>query len=148
MSCNFERPTQFSQEALDSKLIAPDGTETDLGTILEKHKDKVIFLDLWASWCKDCLLAIPDLKALQRDFPDVEYIFLSYDRSMSAWRSSMKRYGLNGEHYYVPSGWDGPLGDFIRLNWIPRYMVIDKDGTIKLFKATRAKDQSIKDALL
>ncbi|MBT8268960.1 MAG: redoxin family protein [Flavobacteriaceae bacterium] len=143
-----ETPTQFSEEALDSKLISLDGSETDLRSVLTKNKEKVVLIDLWASWCRDCIVAFPDIRAMQEEYSEVEFIFLSYDKSVSAWKNSLNKYQLKGQHYYVPSGWDGPLGDFVRLNWIPRYMVINKDSSIKLFKATKARDQRIKDALL
>ena len=32
-------------------------------------------------------------------------------------------------------------------NWIPRYMVIDEQGDITLFKAKKATDKRIKEAL-
>ena len=43
----------------------------------------------------------------------------------------------------MQSGWKGPFGEFLDLDWIPRYLVIDKQGNIKLFKATKAKDKNI-----
>ena len=42
---------------------------------------------------------------------------------------------------------DGEFVNFINLNWIARYMVIDETGEIKLFKATDASDEKIKEAL-
>jgi hypothetical protein len=42
---------------------------------------------------------------------------------------------------------DGKFVDFINLNWIPRYMVIDETGEITLFKATNAADKKIKEVL-
>ena len=42
---------------------------------------------------------------------------------------------------------DGEFVDFINLNWIPRYMVINESGEITLFKATNAADKEIKEAL-
>ena len=41
----------------------------------------------------------------------------------------------------------GEFVDFINLGWIPRYMVIDAQGKISLFKATSASDSAIVEAL-
>ena len=41
----------------------------------------------------------------------------------------------------------GEFVDFINLSWIPRYMVIDAQGKITLFKATSASDSAIVAAL-
>ena len=29
----------------------------------------------------------------------------------------------------MQSGWKGAMGTFLDLDWIPRYMIIDKQGT-------------------
>ena len=47
----------------------------------------------------------------------------------------------------MQSGWKGPFGNFVALDWIPRYMVVDKDGNIKLYKAIEADDTKIKNIL-
>ncbi|NNF73556.1 MAG: TlpA family protein disulfide reductase [Flavobacteriaceae bacterium] len=147
-SCNWERPTEFSEGVLNDELITISGNSTTLNQVLEANKGKDILIDIWATWCKDCMVGFPDVRDLQKQFPDVQFIFLSVDRNANAWKRGVEKYQLKGEHYYIASGWDGVTGDFVRLNWIPRYMVIDKNGKIKLFKATKATDKRIKDALL
>ena len=47
----------------------------------------------------------------------------------------------------MKSGPDGPFRKFLNSNWIPRYLVVDKQGNIKLFKAKKASDSRIKEAL-
>ena len=54
---------------------------------------------------------------------------------------------MKGHHSFIKEGSNGPFADFLNSNWIPRYMVIDVDGSIKLFKAKKATDKRIKDAL-
>jgi hypothetical protein len=41
----------------------------------------------------------------------------------------------------------GALGKAIDLNWIPRYMVVGKNGTIKLYNAIKADDKKIIEAI-
>jgi hypothetical protein len=41
----------------------------------------------------------------------------------------------------------GVFGKSIKLNWIPRYMVVDKAGKIALFKAIEADDEKIAETL-
>ena len=145
--CNFERPTQFSNEALNDAFIGLDGNSVTFQSILDENAGETILVDVWASWCKDCIVGMPALKALQQEFPNVKFLFLSLDRSVSGWKNGIMKYELEGMHYYMQSGWDGPFGEFIRMNWIPRYMVVDPQGTITLFKATKIIDKRIKDAL-
>jgi hypothetical protein len=90
---------------------------------------------------------MPKIKALQKEYKDVTYIFLSLDRTQDAWKNSIKKYNVNGEHYYMQSGWDGPFGEFVDLDWVPRYMIIDAEGSIKLFEAVKVNDKRIKQSL-
>ena len=129
-------------------LVELDNSKTTLRDVLYYNKGKKILIDVWASWCKDCIVGIPKIKELQKEFPDVIFLFLSVDRSATSWKRAITKYNLIGEHYNLPEGMkDGEFVDFINLNWIPRYMVIDETGEITLFKATNISDKSIKDAL-
>ena len=148
VSCNSDKPTQFSEEANLEMLIGLDNSKITLREVLYQHKGKKILIDIWASWCKDCIVGVPKIKALQKEYPDVAYLFLSVDRSKPSWKRAINKYNLVGEHYNLPEGMDdGDFVNFIHLNWIPRYMVIDEEGEITLFKATDASDETIKKAL-
>ena len=57
-----------------------------------------------ASWCKDCIVGFPKIKELQKEFPDVVFLFLSVDRSNASWQRAIKKYNLVGEHYNLPEG--------------------------------------------
>ena len=146
-SCNIEVPTQFSEEALNDTFISLEGDSITFNDILETYKGQTIVIDIWASWCADCIKGMPKLKALQEEYTDVNYIFLSLDRSETAWKKGIKKYNVVGEHYYMKSGWDGAFGEFVDLGWIPRYIIVDKTGAIKLFKAVKADDKRIKENL-
>ncbi|GAA4960692.1 TlpA disulfide reductase family protein [Algibacter aquimarinus] len=147
LSCNTETPTQFSEEVLNDVFITLDGDSIVFKDILENHKNQDLVIDIWASWCGDCIEGLPKLKALQNEYTDVTYIFLSLDRTEKAWKNGVKKYKIDGQHYFMKSGWNGAFGNFVDLDWIPRYMVVDKTGTIKLFEATKADDKRIKENL-
>ncbi len=146
-SCNTETPTHFSEDALNDTFITLDGNSVAFKDILETHKGKTLVIDIWASWCADCIKGMPKVKALQEEYKDATYIFLSLDRTEEAWKKGIKKYNVVGENYYMQSGWEGPFGEFVNLDWIPRYMVVDAEGNIKLFKAVKANDKRIKQIL-
>ena len=147
ISCNFETPTQFSEAALNDLFTSFEGEEVSFSSILESHKGKTILIDVWATWCRDCIVGMPIERALQQEFPEVSFVFLSLDRSEAAWKQGIKKYNIQGDHYFMKSGPDGPFREFLNSNWIPRYLVVDKQGNIKLFKAKKASDSRIKEAL-
>jgi len=142
-----EAPTQFSDAVLNDTFITLNGNDIQFRDILKKHEGKQTVINVWASWCKDCIVGMPDLKALQDEFSNTDFVFLSVDRNEATWKRSIKKYDLIGDHYFLPDGQKGVFGDFMNSNWIPRYMVIDKQGNIKLFKAKKANDNKLKEAL-
>lgn len=136
-------PTQFSEAALNDTFLGLDGNTVPFKDILKQHEGKTVFIEVWASWCGDCLKGMPKVKEIQEQHPDVTYIFLSLDRNEMDWKNGIKKYQVNGEHYFMQSGSEGPFGEFLDLSWIPRYMVVDKLGNISLFNAEKATDKRI-----
>lgn len=147
LGCNLEKPTQFTTEALQDTFTDLNGNSMPFEEILTQYKGQTILIDVWASWCQDCIVGMPIVKKIQKEFPNVVYLFLSEDRTETAWKRGIQKYKIEGEHYFMTNGPDGPFADFLNSNWIPRYMVIDKDGKIKLYKAKSATDKRIKEAL-
>ncbi len=147
LSCKAQEPTQFSQEALNDTFITLEGKTVTFKNILEQHKGQLIVIDIWASWCKDCIAGMPKVKALQEANNDVVYVFLSLDKTQDAWKKGIEKYKVAGAHYFMQSGWEGPFGKFINLDWIPRYMVVDKTGNIALYKAIEANDANLQSII-
>ena len=134
----------FDKAALDDKMIATDGTETTFRQVLEQYKGKTVVVDVWASWCPDCVKGMPKVKALQEKFPEVTYLFLSYDKTPESWKEGIAKNNVVGEHYLIGSAWKGgTFSEAIKLDWIPRYMVLDTEGNVALFKAIEADDEQL-----
>jgi thiol-disulfide isomerase/thioredoxin len=140
LSCQNRVETQFSEAALNDALLTLNDDSILFKSILEKHQGKTVFIDVWASWCKDCLKGLPSVKALQTEHPEVDFVYLSLDKTQKAWKKGIKRLEIKGDHYFMKSGWKGAMGTFLDLDWIPRYMIIDKQGKIKVFKAIETTD--------
>jgi thiol-disulfide isomerase/thioredoxin len=134
-SCSNAQKTAFSKEALSEKLVALDGSEIAFQSILEKYKGKTIVLECWASWCGDCVKAMPKIKELQANNPDVVYVFLSCDKTSDKWKEGIEKHELKGDHYLIKDGQKGSFGKSIDLDWIPRYIIVNKNGGISLYRA-------------
>jgi len=142
-----EDDVAFKKEALENKLITADGSQMAFGEILKKYEGKTIVIDVWASWCSDCVKGMPKVKALQQQFPDATYLFVSMDKTPEAWKKGIDKHSVVGEHYLAADGMKGVFGKAISLDWIPRYMVVDKTGKIALFKAIEADDEKLIETL-
>ena len=140
LSCQNRVETQFSEAALKDEFVTLNGDSVLFKTILEKHLGNTVFIDVWASWCKDCLEGLPSVKELQQKHPEVDFVYLSLDKTQKAWKKGIDRLEIKGDHYFMQSGWKGAMCTFLDLDWIPRYMIIDKQGSIKVFKAIKTTD--------
>ena len=149
ISCTNAQEKQFSEEALNGQITNLEGTEIAFRDIIEKHKGKTILIEVWASWCSDCVKAMPKLKEIQKENPDVDYVFISMDKSFEKWNEGIKKHEVEGDHYWVndEKGMKGSFGQSIDLDWIPRYIVVNKEGSIDLYRAIEKDFDKITKAL-
>lgn len=139
--------TSFSKEALSQNLLATDGNQVTLKKILKKYKGKVLIIKIWASWCSDCVKAIPKVKELQANNPDASYLFLSADKTADKWKIGIEKHELKGDHFMLTDGMKGVFGKAIDLDWIPRYIIVDKTGKIVLYRAIETDFDKINETL-
>lgn len=148
INCEAQDKVTFSPQALQDTFLPLKGGPVTFKEILEAHKGKTILIDIWAGWCRDCIVGMPIVKELQKDHPDVVFVFLSIDKDLPSWKNSIKRFGIeNGEHYFSTGGWNSPFNKSIDLDWVPRYIIVNPEGKMSLFKATKASDLHIKKTL-
>lgn len=141
--------TGFAAAALNAEFITLEGTKTTFQHIIEQTKGHAVLIDIWATWCPDCIKAFPEAQKIHDQFPDVKYVYLSLDKTEQAWKEGIEKYNLNGEHFFLndEKRMKGEFGKAIHLNWIPRYIVLDKEGYIALYDATEKSFEQIIDTL-
>lgn len=145
IACQAQDKTEFGKEALEAKMTSVEGKEIAFKDILAQYKGKVVVIDVWASWCPDCKKGMPKVHDLQKQFPNVKYLFLSYDRVDEKWKQGIESFNTKGgDNYHVGTSMkEGAFSKDIKLDWIPRYMVVDKNGKIALFRAIEADDEKL-----
>lgn len=148
-ACSNAQKSEFSTEALSEKVVAYDGNEMQFQEILDKQKGKVVVIEFWASWCSDCVKAMPKIKALQAENPMVDYVFISLDKNAEKWKSGIEKHELKGQHYWISDidGMKGSFGKAVNLDWIPRYIIVDKNGKIALYRAIETDFDKINSTL-
>lgn len=136
----------FSKEVLMQEFIGLDNKSINMQQILDINRGNVVVIDIWASWCKDCIKAFETTRQIQQDFPEVTFVYISADKTEQSWKEGIGKFNLNGQHYYIPNGegMKGSFGKSIDLKWIPRYIVIDKDTKVALYDATEKNFDDIR----
>ncbi|WP_291129180.1 TlpA family protein disulfide reductase [Flavobacterium sp. UBA7682] len=147
--CSNAQKTEFNKESLDKKLTTTDSTEVSFETVLKNQKGKVTVIEIWASWCSDCVKAMPKVKEMQVNNPKVDYVFISMDKAFDKWKAGIEKHELTGKQYWVndPKMMKGEFGKSIDLDWIPRYIILDKNGKIVTYRAIETDFEQINATL-
>lgn len=148
-------PKEFSQEALSQPIYNTTGEKFTIAEVLQQNKGATLVLDIWASWCKDCVASMPKIAKVQQQFPKVKFIMISVDEQEQKWKEGIDKFvkpsGVKAEQYTFNTGWKkgkpNDFIDFIGLDWIPRYMVIDKTGKIIYFYSQTITDEGLLQVL-
>ncbi len=108
---------------------------------LSDFKGKYVYIDLWASWCGPCNMEIPYLQELERTLDNdmVEFVAISIDEDVRAWKATLTRNKMTGHQFIAPS----ELPILLKLRSIPRYMILDKEGKVLYSNAPRPSSGAI-----
>ncbi|HOK38107.1 MAG: TlpA disulfide reductase family protein [Bacteroidales bacterium] len=98
---------------------------------LSDFKGKYVYIDVWASWCGPCRTEIPYLKVLKEKFKNknIAIIGISVDENRNDWLNFLESQNLAGIQLYA-GGWNNDLVNFFKINGIPRFILLDKEGKI------------------
>jgi len=143
--------TEFSSIALKDTVQNVDGQTITIKDVLHQYNGKVVVLDLWATWCGDCIVGMPKLKDLKDKNHDVQFVYFSMDKTEEAWKKGIEKYNIQGDHYYMGNNWKSEFSTSIDLNWIPRYIILDQNGKIAKYYSVKAEDPDVQltiDSLL
>ena len=90
---------------------------------------------------------MPYLKELEEKFADAQIVFLglSVDKDKSAWEKMVSEGGMTGVQLYLGTG--SSFQEAYRIESIPRFILLDKDGMIVSNDMSRPSDASTADAL-
>lgn len=140
---------QLPDSVQNTTLVSLNGTSTTLSEILEQYQGKKILVDFWASWCRDCVASVPKYKEFRKKTKKqkIIYLLLSVDKDNSKWKASIAKFKIKGEHFRFVQGWKNPFSNYVDLDWIPRYLILDEEGKIIQPKSVHIDDDSLIEAL-
>jgi thiol-disulfide isomerase/thioredoxin len=121
-------------------------SNTTFKDVIAKYKGNVIYLDFWASWCGPCKGEMPFSLEMQDYFKgkDVAFVYFSSDKDSVAWKQMIKILQISGDHYRVSKKIYKEYNKLYNVRYIPRYMIIDKNGKTVDDKAKRPSDLTVR----
>lgn len=127
----------ISPAQYEFRLIDREGNLLD-GSSLQ---DKVVFINLWATWCPPCIAEMPDIDRLYDHFKEqegVRFLMISLDEDFNKAIRFVEKKGFDFEIYRFAS----PIPDVYQSQVIPTSFVISPDGDIVVKKEGMAKYNS------
>ena len=109
--------------------------EKILRKLIEPYQGKLIYVDIWGTWCAPCRENLKEswrVREALKDY-DIIYLFLANKSSDEAWKSVISEYNLTGPncvHYNLPADQQSAIERYIGVNGYPTYKLIDKQGVI------------------
>jgi thiol-disulfide isomerase/thioredoxin len=113
--------------------------------VIKKFRGNVIYVDFWASWCQPCKKEMPYSHELQKTFQGKKVVFLyfSTDKNPSAWKNAVSELKLTGQQYLASPEVRQQIIKEFNLQYIPRYILIDKNGKVANDNAKHPSDPDV-----
>lgn len=126
----------------DFSFVDMEGKERKLS----EFKDKIIYLDLWASWCGPCINTFktktPDFEKKLRNREDVVLMYISIDEKPESWKNYLDKNPMRGVHLFAGRGFEADIMRYFKVWGIPRYLIIGKDNKLVSPNAPRPGDEA------
>ena len=103
--------------------------------ILEPYKGRIVYLDIWGTWCGPCKANLKESWRVKEQLKnyDIVYLYLCNGSTDESWKNVIKEYNLTGPncvHYNLPKEQQSAVERYLNVNSFPTYKLIDKQGNI------------------
>ena len=123
-------------------------------TSLSDLKGKYTYFDIWATWCGPCIVEIPHLKTLEKQYhgKNIQFVSISVDdanrsgsfeKAKLAWKQMIADKNMGGIQLFSDSSWYSDFIQAYQIKGIPRFILLDPDGNIVSPDAPRPSDPSL-----
>lgn len=147
------KPENKNDSLISSKLglfLVKDelDNELNLKKIINKYNSEYYLLDFWASWCAPC---IKDSKLIHNMLlpNNLKLINISLDKNKDIlkWKSKSKELMIENNYLFVENKSNKEFIELIKLNQIPRYILIDKNFKILDFDMISPSEGDFKNQI-
>lgn len=122
-----------------------------LQNIINMNRGKVLYVDIWASWCVPCRNAMPYSLKLREYFRDknIAFIYFSVDEDFDKWKVATEQENLTFYPYSYKAANPKDNSFLLSINndAIPRYLIFDQNGKLAHTHAPGPDSGEIKSLL-
>jgi thiol-disulfide isomerase/thioredoxin len=142
----------LEQSRQNSEIVfRPHAENTaSLEELIAPYKGKVVYLDIWGTWCGPCREEMGFAPALKEHFAGREIVFLYLDMDEATQDSKWKNYvsieKVTGHHLRMDGQrmekiWEALLHTVNVPRYYPSYFIFDRDGKLIAGKARRPSEK-------
>jgi thiol-disulfide isomerase/thioredoxin len=136
------------QTAIDFKFTDKTGKEIALSDL----KGKVVYIDIWATWCGPCRKEFPHFKKLEAEYhgnDNIAFMGISVDetKDKQKWLDFLQKEQLPGLQVFAGDAANAALMKPYKVTAIPHYILVGKDGKLISAKAPNPSSDEIRVAL-
>lgn len=116
--------------------MAPDFVMQDINgreVAFSDLQGKLLYVDVWATWCGPCKAQIPHFAKLANQFKDddrIAFISISIDDNLNAWKKMITEDQPEWPQYIVQGDAQADFSQKYQITSIPRFMLFDRKGKI------------------
>lgn len=117
---------------------------------LQDFKGKVVYIDVWATWCGPCLAEQPYLEEIEQEYAgneDIVFMGVSIDDEKAAWLNAVTQKEMSGVQLFSEGGFNSEINQKYNILGIPRFILIDKAGNLVDATAARPSSEGIRGQL-
>lgn len=125
-------------------------TEDSVGNqySLSNYKGKVVYLDLWASWCGPCLVEATHLKTIAKKYKHddrVVFISIAVHDKVENWKRALRKDNPDWLQLFDKNG---EVQNLYSASAIPKFILVDKQGNIVSFDAAKPSSGADLEAMI
>jgi thiol-disulfide isomerase/thioredoxin len=112
---------------------------------VERYNGRVLYIDVWATWCGPCLEEMKIAPALHKYFAGKEVVFINLclESSPENWLKTINKDIIGGENYYLDANASKSFRGAYNISGFPTYMLIGRNGQLHASVARPSDTQSV-----
>ncbi|TVR70465.1 MAG: TlpA family protein disulfide reductase [Marinilabiliales bacterium] len=93
---------------------------------------KLIYIDVWATWCGPCIAEHPHWNTLMEEYEgkDVAFLAISTDNTREPWEKMVTEKNMQGYNWYAENAWESEISEHFNIRAIPRFLLLDRERRV------------------